>query len=122
MTIKMTILTLVLASLTGAPAIKSTGTFQGEQKLIEPGASHGNEATARSGEKWLGLHITDENSMLLTYRLTVDVFQDSLVDDDGQKTGKEVSVDLPLEPLFLIKGKGILKEGKEVAEFVTSGC
>jgi hypothetical protein len=42
MKIKMTILPLVLASLTGTPAIKSTGTFQGEQKLIEPGAFHGN--------------------------------------------------------------------------------
>jgi hypothetical protein len=117
MKIKITILTLVLASLIVAPAIKSAGIFQGDQKLIEPGAFHGDEVTARSGEKWLGLYITDEDSMLLTYRLTVDVVQDSLVDEDGQKTGKEVSVDLPLEPLFLIKGKGILKEGPVTTVF-----
>lgn len=114
---KLTIFIFVLASLTIAPATKRAAIAQGDQKLIEPGAFHGEEVTARSGEKWLGLHITGENSMLLTYRLTVNAVQDSLVDEEGQKTGKEVSVDLPLEPLFLIKGTGILKAGPVTTVF-----
>ena len=114
---KTTIFTLVLVLLAVISPINSAGISQSDQRLIEPGVFHGEEVMARSGEKWLGLHINDENSMLLTYRLKVTAVQDTLVDNEGQTTGKEVTVDLPLEPLFLVKAKGLLKEGPVTTVF-----
>jgi hypothetical protein len=114
---KTTIFTLVLLLVALVSPSNSAGISQSDQRLIEPGVFHGEEVMARSGEKWLGLHITDENSMLLTYRLNVTAVQDTLVDNEGQKTGKEITVDLPLEPLFLVKGKGLLKEGPVTTVF-----
>ena len=81
-------------------------------QLLEPGEFHGDEVKARSGEKWLGLHVSDHGSLLLPYRIKVEAVHDPIVDDDeAQKTGKAVSVDLPLQPSFLVKGAIGLKEG-----------
>ncbi|HEV2827932.1 MAG TPA: hypothetical protein VGW76_10050 [Pyrinomonadaceae bacterium] len=96
--------TLLLIAMV-VPGYNSAGSPQQAQQVIEPGEFHGEEVSAQSGEKWLGLHITDgDHSILLPYRLTVNTVNDSLIDDEGQATGKKVSVDLPLEPLFLIRG------------------
>src|SRR6185436_3206439 len=98
------ILLILFGTLAATAVNNSAGISQQSQRLIEPGEFHGEEISAQSGEKWLGLHITDENSMLLIYRLKVDAVNDLVVDEEGQATGRRVSVDLPLEPLFLIKG------------------
>ena len=80
-------------------------------KVIEIGQFHGSEVNAQSGEEWLGLHISDDGSLLLNYKLTVKTVTDDLRDGPNKKTGKEVSVDLPLEPLFLVQADGVLKAG-----------
>lgn len=81
-------------------------------ELLETGDFHGDEVRARTGERWLGLHVSDHGSLLLPYHLRVEAVHDGIVDDDEeQKTGKAVSVDLPLEPSFLVKGSMVLKEG-----------
>jgi len=80
--------------------------------LLETGVFHGNEVTAQTGERWLGLYVEGESSVLLPYRLTVDTVFDDIVDHGtGQKTGKEVTIDLPLEPLFLLNGATMLSAG-----------
>src|SRR5262245_55043097 len=68
--------------------------------LLETGEFHGEEVTAQTGERWLGLHITNDHSTLIGYRLTVEKVHDPIGDSEGEKTGKKVTVDLPLEPLF----------------------
>ena len=73
-----------------------------ESRLLEIGEFHGHEVEAQTGETWLGLHISEGESMLLDYQLTVEAVHDPIVDDPGESTGKKVSVDLPLEPRFLI--------------------
>lgn len=76
-----------------------------ESRLLEVGEFHGDEVKAQTGEKWLGLHISDGESMLLNYQLTVEAVHDQIVDEPDQpeqKTGKKVSVDLPLKPIFLL--------------------
>ena len=96
---------LILLAALVAPAENSAGISQQTQRLIEPGEFHGEEVSAQSGEKWLGLHVTDDDhSILLSYRLSVNAVNDPLVDDNDQSSGKKVSVDLPLEPRFLIRG------------------
>ncbi len=81
-------------------------------QLLEMGEFHGEEVTARSGEKWLGLYQTDPDSVLLPYRLKIENIYDDLIDfEKGQLTGKRVDVNSPLKPLFLLKGATMLKEG-----------
>ncbi len=81
-------------------------------ELLETGEFHGDQVSARTGERWLGLHVSEHGSLLLQYRLSVEAVHDGIVDEDEeQKTGKAVSVDLPLKPSFLVKGSIVLREG-----------
>ena len=82
-----------------------------EATLLEVGEFHGDEVNAETGERWLGLHIGDNGSTLLEYELAVDTVHDPLIDNDDQKTGKKVSVNLPLEPMFLVNSDWILQSG-----------
>lgn len=111
------VLVIFVFSLAAAPVNNSAEISQQAQRILEPGEYHGDQVTAKSGEKWLGLHITDENSILLVYRLTVNAVEDSLVDEAGQETGKSVSVDLPLEPRFLIRGVKNVSAGPATTVF-----
>ncbi len=82
-----------------------------EARLLEVGEFHKEEVEAETGEQWLGLHISRDGSMLLNYELTVESVFDLVVDEVGQKTGKKVSVDLPLQPTFLVNSDWILNAG-----------
>jgi hypothetical protein len=117
-----TLTTFLLLIAMAVPGYNSAGSPQQPQQVIEPGEFHGEEVSAQSGEKWLGLHLTDnENSLLLTYRLNVSAVNDSLVDEDGQSSGKKVSVDLPLQPLFLIRGVKNVSAGPVTTVFDEGG-
>ena len=112
----LTMLLLLIAL--AAAANDNASVAQHLQRVIEPGEFHGEEVSAQSGEKWLGLHITDDyHSMLLHYRLTIEAVNDLTVDEEGQSTGKKVSVDLPLAPLFLIKGARNVSAGPVTTVF-----
>lgn len=80
-------------------------------RVLETGQFHGEEVTAKTGEHWLGLRIDGDRSTLLPYTLTIETVHDPLVDEKDQKTGAKVSVDLPLEPRFLVQGGNMLNEG-----------
>ena len=73
-----------------------------ESRILEVGEFHGEEVEAETGETWLGLHISDGQSQLFDYKLTVEPVNDPIVDEPEGTTGKKVSVDLPLQPTFLI--------------------
>jgi hypothetical protein len=82
-----------------------------EATLLEVGEFHGEEVAAETGEPWLGLHISEQGSMLIDYTITVADVHDPLLDEGEQKTGKKVSVDLPLEPVFLVNSDWVLQSG-----------
>jgi hypothetical protein len=89
-----------------------------EGKLLETGTFHGEEVSARSGERWLGLHVTADTSTLLSYVIKVKAVHDEIVDEkEDQETGKEISVDLPVEPMFLVKGLPELSDGPVTTVF-----
>ena len=116
------ILLILFVTLAATAVNNSAGISQQSQRLIETGDFHGEEISSQSGEKWLGLQVTDENSMLLIYRLKIDSFNDLVVDEEGQATGKRVGVDLPLEPLFLIKGVKNVSAGLVTTAFRDKGA
>lgn len=107
----------ILMPMMGLLALGNAGSGAGQKpaphiQLLETGDFHGEEVKARTGERWLGLHVSDHGSLLLSYRIKVEAVHDGIVDEDEeQKTGKAVSVDLPLQPSFLVKGAVELREG-----------
>jgi hypothetical protein len=93
-------------------------TLSVQAQLLETGEFHGDEVSAQTGERWLGLHVTDQHSTLLRYQLTVESVHDPITDHGtSEKTGKKVSVNLPLEPLFLVKSAKILSGGPVTTVF-----
>jgi hypothetical protein len=112
---KLSIFGLILVPLVfvcAATSARQKPTTAGGLSLVETGEFHGDEVSARTGEKWLGLHISDHDSTLLNYQLTVQSVHDAVVDDDtDQETGKRISIDLPLQPIFLVKGAMMLSDG-----------
>jgi hypothetical protein len=90
-----------------------------EMRLLETGAFHGDEVEARTGEQWLGLYVGEHGSLLLPYRLTVKSVADEVVDQDGEQTGKQVSVDLPLNPILLVTEGNSIHAGPVTTVFST---
>jgi hypothetical protein len=77
---------------------------ESEIQLLQVGAFHGDEVSAGSGEVWLGLYSMPDGYALIPSRITVETVYDPFVDNAGEKTGKVVSVEGRVRPLFLIKG------------------
>jgi hypothetical protein len=102
---------LLLSVLPGRVFVQSART--GKILLVETGDGfHGDEVKAKDGERWLGLYVTGSGSSLITSKVTVERVVDPIVDEDeSQMTGKSVSVDHPVEPVFLVKGAAMLKPG-----------
>lgn len=86
--------------------------------LLYAGQFHGDEITAKSGEKWLGLFKQNDQFYLSTTEINVERVHDIIVDEKkNQKTGKKVSVNNKNEPLFLINNAAKLKIGKVKTHF-----
>lgn len=87
--------------------------------LIETGKGfHGDEVTAKNGERWLGLYVTNRGSHLFTSTVKIQRVLDEIVDGEGQKTGKDVSIDHPRDPVFLVKGATMLKPGPATTTYL----
>ena len=80
-------------------------------QLLQVGAFHSDEVSAKSGEVWLGLYSTPDNYALIPSRITVETVYDPVVDHPGEMTGKMVTVEEGAHPLFLIKGLAVPKRG-----------
>lgn len=70
--------------------------------LIRTGAFHGDEVSARSGERWIGLTPSIGGFEWRTFELTTRRVEDVVVDAPGEKTGVEVTV-RGGRPVFLVK-------------------
>ncbi len=75
-------------------------------QVLETGAFHGEEVSAKSGEVWLGLYENRDGYMLMPSILSVEEVYDGIIDAPGEKSGKEIRVPGMGDPLFLIRGKG----------------
>lgn len=87
-------------------------------KLMETGEYHGDEISASTGERWLGLFQSGSGFALLPARVTVERVHDIVVDADPEvKTGKKVSVGRPGKPVFLLSGAGAPRPGAVTTVF-----
>lgn len=87
-------------------------------KILHTGIFHGNEVSAKTGEKWLGLYKINDEYVLHPVILNIEAKHDAIIDNnENEKTGKKVSAAIdknvknPPEdkesPLLLIQGAGI---------------
>lgn len=86
-------------------------------ELLEAGTFYSGETTAKTGEEWLGLHVSAHNSQIIPYRLTVRPVEDTVDERTGKASMNEVTVDQPLEPLFLLKDATMLSVGPVLTIF-----
>lgn len=90
-------------------------------KLLTPGEFHGEEVTAKSGEKWLGLFRENDQYFLRFTKIKVRRVLDPVFHDidlkESRKTGKEVDVNNENKPIFLIKNAAMLHGGKVLTLF-----
>ena len=89
----------------------ATVTCPPEATLLEVGEFHGDEVSAETGEQWLGLHVSEKGSLLINHTITVESVHDPIIDEGDQKTGKKVSIDLPIDPIFLVNSNWVLQSG-----------
>ena len=108
----MTTMLLLFAMITsGVGPSRAMVACPPEATLLEVGEFHGDEVNAETGELWLGLHVSEKGSLLVNHQITVENVHDPLVDQGDQKTGKKVSVDLPIDPIFLVNSDWVLQSG-----------
>jgi hypothetical protein len=116
--------TILAISLVFAGSLRTPGQIDltAKARLLEVGEFHGDEVKARSGEKWLGLYITNGSSSLMTSTLVVKRVYDPIVDDQnpGQITGKRVIVESAATPLFLVNGVDSLRVGPVITAQIDS--
>ena len=86
-------------------------------QILLTGTFHGNEVRAHSGDKWLALVPSGEGYALEETLIRVESVKDELQDEDGEATGKKVSINSENKPLFLVRGVQGLVTGKVETAF-----
>lgn len=88
----------------GASISSSVAGDRKSAALVEVGSFHGNEVSARDGDLWTGLFPQSDGSFAWQQvRIATRTSHDDVVDEEGQNTGKTVSVPAG-KPLLLVQG------------------
>ena len=111
MKLTMTTTLLLLVAMISSSVISKTAACPPEASLLEVGEFHGDEISAETGEQWLGLHVSEKGSLLINHTITVENVHDPIIDEGDEKTGKKVSIDLPIDPIFLVNSDWVLQSG-----------
>lgn len=82
-----------------------------EPAISEPVMYHGDEWNAQPGAGWLALQATDQGFHLVETYVQVTRVEDVILDEPGQKTGKDITCDLSVPPMFLLGHHPSLKPG-----------
>lgn len=108
------LLPLLVALLTVTTARAEGRTKGTNAELLLPGTFHGHEVRSKSGESWLGLFKDPAGSIVRSVVVTVENVEDTITDNPGEKTGKQVTVQETnaQDPLVLFRGIAGVKEGK----------
>jgi hypothetical protein len=108
-------------ALAWAPGLTAQRRPAGAQvRLIETGGVfHGGEMSARTGESWLGLYVTEGGSSLAPSVVRVEAAEDPVSNEGpGNRSGKVVTVNRKAKPVFLINGAHGLLPGRVATAFV----
>lgn len=72
--------------------------------IAQVGCFHGNEVTARGGEKWSALFRNGDLYQLADVTISVDSCRDQISDEPGQTTGRSIRIPGDRTPLVLVRG------------------
>lgn len=83
-------------------------------RMLRTGEFHGDEVSARTGQRWLALVIRpDGHDAVSSVTLRVDAVKDEMVDEGDAKSGKRVSIGRKSgDGTFLLRGVPEIKPGK----------
>lgn len=88
----------------------SVNAVSAAQQLLLPGSFHGEEVTAKNGEKWIAVSAREKRKVTLR----VSAVKDLIVDEGNKKTGKGVSTP-GIQSIFLVKDIPNVSAGKCIA-------
>lgn len=81
-------------------------------QLLMTGTYHGDEVVTEPGDKWLAMVPSGNGYALEKARIKIEFVKDDIIDEDGAKTAKKVSIDLNKQPLFLVRGIQGIENGR----------
>ena len=84
---------------------------ESSQQLLFTGTYHGDEVTAKSGEKWLALVPSLGGYALEETPIRIEFVKDEIIDQKDEATAKKVLIDLNKKPLFLVRANQVIKPG-----------
>ena len=81
--------------------------------VLIPGSFHSDEVwEGAEKENWFGLFKNQSGFYLAKTKIKIENIFDAIMDNEGEKTGKEVSTSIEDEPVLLISGLNFLDEHK----------
>lgn len=89
------------------------------EQILMVGIFHGDEVSAVDGEEWDVLYSRDGSFFLEKAQIKIELVEDVIIDNKGEKTGKKVSVDIEGEPVLLLKNISNITPG-EVSTSINS--
>lgn len=107
----MRLLLTIIVVLISLQSISGNGEGSG-YRILRTGVFHGDEVVPVENHDWYGLFKTGTTYELRAVSVHTNRAYDVVVDDDGDTTGIEVSIDQPEEPLLLIQTVKPLKTGR----------
>jgi len=105
--------TLIVVLLLASPAVAVDET---RIELQRPGQFHGDEVTAKGGERWWALASRGDSFVLEEREIQVQAARDVLLDDESVRTGKRVEARGTGEALLLLRGIPGLRAGPVEAQ------
>jgi len=81
-------------------------------EIMRTGSFHGDEVAAKAAGRWFALVLESDGASLRSINVSVASEHDSMVDNDGQKTGKRVESSPTLEAVILVRGLASLRAGR----------
>jgi hypothetical protein len=91
---------LILLAISAAGAGPRASSFD----IAQAGCFHGDEVTARSGEKWSALFQNGPAFDLADVTISVDSCTDVILDEHGEKTGRSIRVSGDRTPFLFVRG------------------
>lgn len=95
----------LIAVVLGFSLIAGTPQKNPARRMNQTGEFHGDEASARNGERWLALLLDPTNGDRISQVVVhVERVWDAIVDEPGAKTGKKITIPEGNDGVFLFRG------------------
>jgi hypothetical protein len=81
-------------------------------ELLRTGSFHGDEVAPNSAGPWFALVFDSDGAHLQSAEVSITAEVDPLLDDEGEASGRAVTITPPIEAVVLLRGIATLKPGR----------